>query len=207
MEDDGMQALGFMFDSEHEKTFIEFVFRLGHTVRIKTIGENPGHKQSGQYVWPAAKAIADYIIDHKGEGIFSTAKVIVELGAGCGIGGIVASQCLQTCESVVLTDYDPGALSLVTDNIYLNGVAEKCRVSFLEWGNLDGEEMIALRGLVDLIIGADLIYSKDVVRPLLQTVKGCLSGATGSMFLLVTSFALGEVSKLFIDLNIQNFTL
>lgn len=152
-------------------------------MKIKTIGENPGHKQSGQYVWPAAKALAESI---------------VEMGSGCGIGGIVAAKVLPSCSSLILTDYDPGALALIDDNIVVNEVGAVCRTSFLEWGNLEAAETKAIAGSVDAVIGADLIYSKDVVFPLLSSVKAAFASPE-AVFLLVTSFSLGEVRWLSIS--------
>lgn len=195
MEEDGMQALGFMFDSEHEKACLQYDFQDGYSVRIKTIGENPGHKQSGQYVWPASKGLAEYLLDNRENESISHAARIVELGSGCGIGGIIAAKALSGCNELILTDYDPGALSLIDDNIGLNHVEGKCKTSFLEWGQLDSTEGQPLIGTIDLVIGADLIYSKDVVLPLFQTIKACLHPASTAFFLLVTSFALGDVRE------------
>ena len=191
-----MQALGFMFDSEHEKTYLEYHFQDNYVVRIKTIGENPGHKQSGQYVWPAAKGLAEYLLDHRNDTVISEAAKIVELGSGCGIGGIIAAKALPNCSQLIMTDYDPGALSLINDNISLNCVTDNCSTTFLEWGDVESLQQNQLCGNIDLIIGADLIYSKDVVFPLFKTVQSCLRQTpSSSYFLLVTSFALGEVGN------------
>lgn len=187
--DDTIHSLGFMFDAEHEKTYLDLTLR--HlSLRIKTIGENPGHKQSGQYVWPASKAIGEYMIDNLES--FKDVTNIIEFGSGCGIGGLTAAK-LFSCGRVVLTDYDPGTLTLIEDSASLNGVEGKCSAQFLEWGNTSDPAVLLEPGSFDFAIGADLIYSKDVVAPLFKSVKYYLDSVAGR-FLLVTSFALGEVT-------------
>ena len=127
-------AIGFMFDAQHARCTKKLSFESGINVEIRLIGEDPGHVQSGQYLWPAAAFTAQYLIDH-----WSTlqSSSIVELGAGVGVAGLVASQ-LPGCNKVVFTDYDPGALQLIEENVSLNKHqcnACQCGVMFLQWGN------------------------------------------------------------------------
>lgn len=127
-------AIGFMFDAQHARCTKHLSFGSGIDVEIRLIGEDPGHVQSGQYLWPAAAFTAQYLIDN-----WDTlqASSIVELGAGVGVAGLVASQ-LPGCNKVIFTDYDPGALQLLEENISLNAhhnSACQCRVVFLQWGN------------------------------------------------------------------------
>jgi len=176
-DDDEMDlgAIGFMFDAQHARCSKRLEFPLPPvaaaadaatatpsttiSVTVRLIGEDPGHVQSGQYLWPAAAFTARYLIDHWwGTDTTNTfqATAVVELGAGVGVAGLVAAQ-LPGCRQVVLTDYDPGSLQLLRENIALNsgaadaadsgaspssavatgtvGVCE-CSVAFLEWGNL-----------------------------------------------------------------------
>ena len=74
-----------MFDNLHEKIISEIAITDTMTVQIKTIGDQPGHKQSGQYLWPATKAAACYLMDHWVDHDLSSPAV----GAGCGVEGIV----------------------------------------------------------------------------------------------------------------------
>lgn len=237
-DDEGlMGSIGFMFDNLHEKIVSEIVITDDIRVQIKTIGDQPGHKQSGQYLWPAAKAAATYLhqhwIDH---GLHSS--VVLELGAGCGVAGILTTT-LPGIKHVVFSDYDMGTLSLISESLQLNRglVAASLRSSittFLEWGKYDSIQpdlmtsieyhttttaasettfAFSSSSLFPLIIGSDLIYCQDVVKPLFQSVQHFLQKQpqeeeeptissvnikrTRSTFVLVSSFALGEVSILF----------
>lgn len=89
--------------------------------------------QSGQYLWPAAAAMGQYLVDN-----WDTlqSSSILELGAGVGLAGLVASK-LKGTKRVVLTDYDHGSLQLLNDNKELNKTAtDTCSITveFLEWG-------------------------------------------------------------------------
>lgn len=185
--EDCAMAIGFMFDSEHEKQ-IMVIDIAGKLVQIKTIGEQPGHRQSGQYLWPAAASLCHYFCTF--EQMRLNDRCIVELGSGCGLSGIFCAKYLNS-QRVLLTDYDPGSLSLIQDNILLNEVEDLARCLPLEWGN----------GLAEpwhysdiIILGSDLIYSKDVVEPLFMTVRSYMDACLeNGGFYLSTSFDLGEV--------------
>lgn len=61
-------------------------------------------QQSGHYVWPAAPALCSYLI-HSWQ-LLPHGKVL-ELGAGCGLAGLVAAK-LPGTTAVIFTDHDPG---------------------------------------------------------------------------------------------------
>ena len=115
-------AIGFMFDAQHARCTKHLHFDDNIHLEIRLIGEDPGHVQSGQYLWPAAAFTAKYLIQH-----WDTlhATTVVELGAGVGVAGLVASK-LPGCRKVVLTDYDPGAIQLLQENMALNGASGAC---------------------------------------------------------------------------------
>lgn len=193
-EDENLHSIGFMFDAYHEKIVSTVTITSEITIKLKTIGDQPGHKQSGQYLWPAARALSIYISKNW---IELTSSMIIELGAGCGLSGLT-SAFLSGVKEVIFTDYDYGTLTLIEDSIKLNSPPCKTTVSFLEWGKAN-EILHTFHG--NLIIGSDLIYSKDVVKPLLSTVKLILQEQCineDSKFILATSFSLGEVKTFYI---------
>ena len=128
---------------------------------------------------------------------------ILELGAGCGLAGLVCAH-LSDVELVVFTDYDPGSLKLIKDNINANIINQnvKCYSHFLEWGKScydvkNIKEVNNLNGF-HLIIGSDLIYSIDIINPLFHTIQQLMNTLNGK-FLLVTSFMLNDVSIFMIN--------
>jgi methyltransferase-like protein 6 len=167
-----------------------------------------GHVQSGQYLWPAAAFLADYLITH-----WDTLKreSVVELGAGVGLAGILTSM-LPGTKRAVLTDYDRGALTLIEENISLNKRQESnssmsnccdIKAEFLEWGD-DASGRNVMRALAEvetpfeLVIGTDLLYSKDIVEPLFKSAKQLLASNNDMqedrLFILTSSFDPGKVT-------------
>jgi predicted nicotinamide N-methyase len=201
-ESDVHADIGFMFDAYHAKTVKSFEFPNDIHVDIQLIGEDPGHVQSGQYLWPAAQFAARHIISHWE---LIKAPSVLELGAGCGLAGIIAGK-MGGVKALVLTDYDFGSISLLRENCKLNNLLSNehmvTKVCFLEWGNLESSSDChpscaegSCEGVgFGLILGTDLLYCKEVVFPLLKSVSSLLERSIpGGLFILVSSFDVGEV--------------
>jgi len=138
---------------------------------------------------------------------------------GCGLAGLVASK-LPKVSSVIFTDYDPGSLEIIKNNVEMNKVEEfgvMVFVDFFAWGKdlpLSAREAATFDPIVNekdkdancftrqlLLVGSDLLYCCGVVEPLLKSVAELLNLATIShqtstylppMFVLVSSFETGE---------------
>lgn len=201
-EEDSYQSVGFMFDAEARKEQIEICLQ-GIKILLKLIDEEPGHVQSGQYLWPASYCLSNHLITCWDN---LKAENVLELGAGVGMGGILCSR-LAGVKTVTLTDYDPGSLELLNDNIELNAVDNsqtscKCKSSFLQWGSDISPDSDIFMNHYDLIIGSDLLYCTGVVNPLLKTVArifathpvGSSSSPilTSNLFVLASSFEVGK---------------
>ena len=228
-EDDEVDEspMAFMFDAEKRKDEQEFVFESSltgsFTISLKLIAGDPGHQQSGQYLWPASAFNARWVLSHPQSPFHVESSerdlTLLELGAGCGLTGLALSH-LPCVKSVVLTDYDYGALELLKEN------ATKCQSSMkgtkkefitveeMKWGsalsqalrsavslnNTDDVNDEALEGKTDrlLILGSDLIYCSSVCLPLFTTVRDILAVAPrnknegANAFFLVSSFALKD---------------
>mmetsp|Transcript_19810 Transcript_19810/g.21537 ORF Transcript_19810/g.21537 Transcript_19810/m.21537 type:complete len:240 (-) Transcript_19810:890-1609(-) len=198
MDESDLGAIGFMFDASHEKVVFDVNLNNGYQISLKTIGDTPGHKQSGQYLWPAAEIAANHFIAN-----WPTLRSerVLELGAGCGLAGLLISQ-LPDVKEVVFTDYDYGTLTLIEESIQLNqvhntnGNSMHQVVDFLEWGNFQFDpakricEIPWMNEKFKLIVGTDLIYSKDVVEPLFRTASYFLE--QNGKFVLTSSFPLGQ---------------
>lgn len=207
MDESDLGAIGFMFDASHEKVVFDVNLNNGYQISLKTIGDTPGHKQSGQYLWPAAEIASNHFIAN-----WPTLKSerVLELGAGCGLAGLLISQ-LPDVKEVVFTDYDYGTLTLIEESIQLNqvhngdGNSIHQIVDFLEWGNFQFDpakrtcEIPWMNEKFKLIVGTDLIYSKDVVEPLFQTASYFLE--QNGKFVLTSSFPLGQVSAVHLHIS------
>ncbi|XP_039370217.1 EEF1A lysine methyltransferase 3 isoform X4 [Mauremys reevesii] len=93
-------------------------------------------------------------------------KKVIELGAGTGIVGILAT---LLGGDVTITDL-PLALEQIQENVHRNVPAAhsaRARVCALSWG-LDHEEF--LRDY-DFILGADIVYLKDTYPLLIRTLR------------------------------------
>ena len=110
---------------------------------------------------------------------------------------------------MTFTDHDPGCLQLLRDNINLNSQSNALShaqtfVSFYSWGDstIPVDNSIIFKttdtklapSKFQLIIGSDLIYCIEVVRPLFQTIINFMIAGNG-LFILATSFSLGEVIR------------
>jgi len=123
-------CIGFMFDTARKKGKECFKFHDSEgeefAVDLNLIQGDPGHVQSGQYLWPAAQYAVTYIAEHMqhfnlhnspSTDSDSSAVSIVELGAGCGLTALGVSQLLnRRLVSCVLTDRDYGSILLLEQN-------------------------------------------------------------------------------------------
>lgn len=136
------------------------------------------HDLTGQIVWPASIALSWFIAMNR-ETLFRDKRVL-ELGAGCGLAGFLAS---QTSSRTMITDGNDVVLRLLDKNrkhlIESQGLQEEaCKVRKLIWGSAlsiqeaysDCEDEVP-----DVIIGADVILWPNYIPPLLQSLYMLLS--------------------------------
>lgn len=105
-------------------------------------------------------------------------KVVLELGAGCGIGGLIASK--HKAKRVYLTDNDPGCIEVMKNNYELNQKRLNLRdveVFSFDWSNKDDYEKFGEK--IDIVIGSDIIYGLFMVDGLIRALdKLCEVGMT-----------------------------
>lgn len=85
ISENDLSSIGFLFDSCHSKTTKYFNFAGKISIEISLIDDDPGHIQSGLYLWPAAECACQHLLT-----IWNTLpahSTILELGAGCGLTG------------------------------------------------------------------------------------------------------------------------
>ena len=135
---------------------------------------------TGQILWPVSVLLSHYITSNRGQDLLK-GRHVVELGAGCGLPGLVAA---HFANRVLLTDGNDVVLDLLTRNAnkgrmimstseYSGGVVKAAK---LQWGNRIHwmQVMDTMNGNVDIVIAADVIQWPAVVEPFLHTVKAVL---------------------------------
>jgi predicted nicotinamide N-methyase len=106
------------------------------------------HLPYGVTLWAASICLAHDLAGRDG----LNSKSVLELGAGTGLPGIVAA---SRGARLVQTDNNKAALALAKRNLEHNGLttAEQRQVDWANWND---------RGRYDLIIGSDILYSKEM---------------------------------------------
>ncbi|OQR90337.1 hypothetical protein ACHHYP_05616 [Achlya hypogyna] len=192
--------VGFMFDDCLEKVTCEFTYGSRVRVMLSYVQDNPGFVQSGHYVWPAAPALCEYMEAN----LASLPKGnVIELGAGCGLAGLVFAQ-LDPTSRIIFTDHDPGVLKTIEHNVTMQVHREQavCHTQSLRWGpeganEIEAIERIQGNGATDLIVGTDVIYAREIVGLLFWTIDRLL--ASHGKFLMCSSFCYDDETEAEID--------
>lgn len=140
---------------------------------------DPRDDQTGVHIWAASLILGHWISDN-GDAL-GVAHVACELGAGCGVPGIVAATRCPRLEGVILSDVAATTLDNLRHNVRVNSgdvVPSPMRVQGLDWADAgtwpEG---------VDLVLGADLVYAAESIPALVSAVYGLLP--SGGRFVYV----------------------
>lgn len=141
-------------------------------------------------VWPAGVELAQFIASPIAKPLLQNKKNALELGSGCGVGGMALAAALARGDDpkstqVTMTDL-PIAISLLDANVEENKEAIiadsglQTKVSTLTWGDDEQIKDIGEQKF-DLIIGADLIYNSEpeIISTLSSTMDNLLDPKTG----------------------------
>lgn len=112
-------------------------------------------------VWPAEQALATALMERRHLWISGG---LCELGAGLGLAGIAAA--MNGAPSVLLTDRDALVLEVAKRSAQNNNVADKVAVSAFDWADRASWPKLPGR----LVIAADVLYDKEVVKPLASLI-------------------------------------
>ena len=123
-------------------------------------------------IWPSGVALAGDIIQHP-ERI--RGKRVLELGSGVGITAAIAT---AQGARLTATDYAPESLLLTRMTTLAHIGREPDEVRRVNWRSSDIHEL-RNGGAFDVILGADLLYERRDIEPLLAAVETLLdpSGA------------------------------
>lgn len=109
----------------------------------------------GLLLWESGIALAERLV---AEPSLIAGKRVLELGAGVGLPGLVAT---SLGADVVQTDYIDDALDLCRTNAVANGITG-VRVEIADWRNFPD-----LGQPFDVVIGSDILYERSLHDPLL----------------------------------------
>jgi len=131
----------------------------------------------GFVMWPSAVALSTWLVSNP-DAIQN--RCVLELGAGCGLSGLVAAglQRSQPNRSVFLTDFNVKVIENLKRNILLNNVhADAKKLDFYDQsgtneGWLDGQGQ--LQRQVDVIIAADMICQPEDAVAAANTIQDAL---------------------------------
>eukprot|EP01031_Cornospumella_fuschlensis_P027203 gene27203-32868_t len=121
--------------------------------------------------WRAAEHLCTYLIN---EPQVLQNKSICELGAGLGLVSIFVEKLLTSYnipyQSLISTDGDEDTISLLIENKLVCDCSFD--TSYLLWG--EHQDFGAKGGGFDVVLGADIIYEKESLQALFETVKDIL---------------------------------
>lgn len=109
----------------------------------------------GLLLWESAPALANALVGGALGDL--TGRSVLELGAGCGLAGLVAASLgAEVCQ----TDHIAEALALCRHNAEANAISgvDLALADWLRWTDT---------GTYDVILGADVVYDRAVFEPLL----------------------------------------
>lgn len=143
-----------IFDEEFD---FEVIDVMG--VRLKLKPQDAGQIDSQMHLtlWPAATELC-----HQAIPFLHPSTSVLELGAGTGLVGILAS---KTSNQVSITDGNSESVNLISENIKLNN--SPASAFQLEWG-------VPTKSF-DLILCSDVVYSHTAIKPLLTTIHSALT--------------------------------
>ena len=117
-------------------------------------------------LWPSGVALARRVAARALKG----ARVL-ELGCGLGLPSLAAA---LAGGRVLATDWSPQAIELLRDNAERNGAQLELEIA--DWAQ---PEALIERAPWDLVLGADLLYERRNVAPLLDLVPKLLASDSG----------------------------
>ena len=133
----------------------------------------PEDDTTGLALWPATVICARWVAQ---EAALLSGKVVVELGAGCGLPGLAAAL-YGAPKSVYITDIHEPTLSNANHNVRLNdlssdndGMGPKTEVLNVSWT----DPSTYPPEKADVLLGSDLVYDNGILSVLCPAVKTML---------------------------------
>jgi len=136
---------------------------------IEGKGLEEGVPQTGGIVWETAFLLSIFLVREYANEV--RPGLVLEVGAGCGLLGLVLAQEWGT--DVVLTD-TPTATEILVKNVATNKASLKppatATAKVLRWDVPADRSKLKLEDCPDLIVGTDVVFTERLVVPLLETM-------------------------------------
>lgn len=173
-------------DKPYAKRFLEdFVYRPASEqhewmLRIEQAAADVP-EALGRTVWDGALVLARYLEDRAASlPLADPSAKLVEIGAGCGLAGMVAARLTGRPAQVLLTDL-PHVIDQLAFNCATNGLI--CPVLPLDWSQPHPPDVAAL-GPFDVVLGADVLYMHVDCAQLIATIDRLLVPGPSGLVLL-----------------------
>ena len=133
---------------------------------------DPNDDTTGFGLWAASMVLGQWLAKTD----FAEASQILELGAGCGLPGLVLARKRPTAQ-VYVTDFNPKTVENLQHNIEINQTSN-AQAQHMNWQDPNTWPKEPL----DVVVGSDLIYQTDMALLLHQTLGGLLSRPHGRFY-------------------------
>jgi len=156
----------------------------------------------GGKIWKSAVVLSSFLRSKNFEQFVSfESKIIVEIGAGCGVCGLVAAT--LNPRKVYITDRNLGCLKLsqinVDSNVNKFNPNTEIEVVKFDWSESESSEDYSnIKEDVDIIIGSDVLYSLSMVDSLLYSIEKLCQLKKNSLIILALAER-GEEFNVFVS--------
>jgi predicted nicotinamide N-methyase len=139
-------------------------------------------------MWPSAVVLSLFLVTDPS---LVRGKRVIEIGAGCGLTGLVAARLqklhishdddINNRQTVILTDFNPIVVENLKRNASLNDLADACSATQLDfyqqsgqakngWMDMDGH----IHEAADVVLAADMICQPDDAVAAANTIHDAL---------------------------------
>jgi len=199
-EDENQPVDIFAMSASGDNAYETFQYDIDDTIQINIRAEAEYDKSTGMSVWKGSEVMCTYLRQHP-EIVHN--KKVLELGAGCGLCGLVCRIALDP-KSVLISDGDHKVLDNLRFNVKRNGLqlADDASPSVsvdddesiiavpqLIWGKNHAINFTKQYGKQNVIIATDCVYMTQSVIPLFETINEVLDNTSESVFLFVNTCA------------------
>ena len=144
--------------------------RILHTADFKRLLDNAVYDTEHDYmpywaeIWPSGVVLAAAIAR---DPTALRGKHVLEIGPGVGVTAVAA---MQAGADLVVADHDAGSLALTALNT-LDQTGKEPRTLRMSWRSPSRELFTVAGEGFPIVLGADLLYEKEAVRPLLELIE------------------------------------